>query len=123
MRAAISGFSKCHHLLAHFKGQSLIYHTVKNIGGEKTLANLAVTAFCQVFLPIFTISETFPMQMDFYLPKFFLPNFLQPLFTNFFTAKVFYCMIFIKQFETFCSNLTCCLAGKWSGKLYIARLR
>ena len=44
------------------------------------------------FLPIFTISIIFPMQIDFNSPpKFFLPNFLQCLlFAKFFTAKVFY---------------------------------
>ena len=44
-----------------------IYHTVKNIGGEKTLVNYSILPS---FLPIFTISITFHMQMDFISPIF-----------------------------------------------------
>ena len=53
----------------------------KNIGGEKTLANYSISPS---FLPIFTNSITFPMQMDFNSP-----NFLQSLF-----AKLLYCQSF-----------------------------
>ena len=45
------------------------------------------------FLPMFTISITFPMQMNFNSPKFFLPTSYSPYSPNFFTAKVFYCTV------------------------------
>ena len=48
----------------------------------------------QVFLAIFTISITFPMQLDFNSPKFFPPNFLQPCSPKCFIAKVLYCMVY-----------------------------
>ena len=57
------------------------YHRVKNMGSEK----LAYYSISPSFLPIITISITFPMQTDFNSPKVFLPNFLQSSF-----AKVFY---------------------------------
>ena len=48
----------------------------KNIGGEKLWWRIwQITAFHQVFLPMFTISITFPMQMDFNSSKF-LPTVL-----------------------------------------------
>ena len=68
-----------------------IYHTVKNIGGEKTLANGKL----QHFAKFFTISITFPMQTDFNSPQFFQPNFLQSLFAKVCTAKVFYCTVYL----------------------------
>ena len=64
----------------------LMYHTVKN---KKTLVNLVNYSISPSFLPIFTISITFPMQMDFNLLKFIPPNVLQSLFTKLFTTKVF----------------------------------
>ena len=57
-----------------------------------------ITAICQVFLPIFTSSITFPMQMDFNLCNFFPPNFLQPSFAKLFTAKVFYYTVYCYLF-------------------------
>ena len=51
------------------------------------MANLTNYSTLPSFLPIFTISITFSMQMDFNSPKFFLPNFLQSLFTKLFTTK------------------------------------
>ena len=75
-----------------------MYCTVKNIG-SKTLWR--ITAIHQVFLPILTISITFPMQMDFNLPKFFPPNFLQSLFAKLCAANVFYyTVIQISVFST-----------------------
>ena len=66
------------------------YRTVKN--GEKTLANLANYSISLIFFPIFTISITFPMQMDFSSPKFSakLPTVLihqNVLLPNFFTVR------------------------------------
>ena len=49
----------------------LEYRTVKNINGEKTLTNFANYSISPSFLPIFIISITFPMQMNFNSPKFF----------------------------------------------------
>ena len=46
------------------------------------------------FLPIFTIFITFPMQMNFNLPKLFLQTSYIPYSPNLFTAKVFYCMVY-----------------------------
>ena len=59
----------------------IYYCEVKNIGGKKTLVNLANHSFFVDFI-------TFPLQMDFNLPKFFCqiscspysPNFLLPKF-------------------------------------------
>ena len=68
--------------------QSIPYS--KNIGGEKTLVNLVNYSISPSVLPIFTISITFPIQMDFNLSKFFPPNFLQSLF-----AKLFYRQSFL----------------------------
>ena len=65
------------------------YHpTVKNIGGERTLANYCISLS---FLLIFIISITFPMQMNFNLQKFFPPNFLQltSLFAKLLPPKFF----------------------------------
>ena len=58
----------------------ILYCTVKNIGGKKLWQ---IKAICQVLLPNFTISITFPMQIDFNLPKFFHQTSYSP-------AKVFY---------------------------------
>ena len=60
----------------------------KNIAVKILRRIWQITEIFQVFLPIFTISITFPMQMDFNLPNFFyqisynpyLPNFLLPKF-------------------------------------------
>ena len=68
------------------QGTKMVYCIVKNIGGKKTLANYSNSPS---FLPIFTISITFPIQMDFSSPKFFLPNFQQSLFTKLFYYQSF----------------------------------
>ena len=52
-----------------------------------------ITAKRQVFSPIFTISITFPMQMNFNSPKLFPSNFLHSLFAKVFNAKTFYYMV------------------------------
>ena len=62
----------------------------KNIAGKKTLTNLVNYSNLPSFLPIFTISTTFPMLLDFNSPKFILPNFLKPLFTKIFYRQSFY---------------------------------
>ena len=70
------------------------------------MQNLGEFGELQVFSPIFTISITFPMQMDFNSPKFFLPNFLQSLFTKIFTAKDFYCIVwFILSLNKQCAPI------------------
>ena len=59
----------------------------KNIDGKKTLANYSISSS---FSTIFTISITFPMQMNFNSPKFFFhQTFYNPYLPKFFTAKVF----------------------------------
>ena len=72
------------------QGTKMVYCTVKNIGDKKLWRIRQITAIRQVFLPIFTISITFPVQMDFNAPKFFPPNFQESLFT-----KPFYCQSFL----------------------------
>ena len=67
-----------------------ILYSKKTFAVKKLWRIWRITAFYQAFLPIFTISIVFPMQMDFSLPKFFPPNFLQSSF-----AKVFYCQSFL----------------------------
>ena len=67
-----------------------MYSTVKYISSKKFWQIQQITAICQVFLPIFTISITLPMQMDFNSTKFFCRTFQSPYSPNFFTAKVFY---------------------------------
>ena len=56
---------------------------------KKFLGNLVSYSNSPSFLPIFTISITFPMQMVFNSPKFFPPNFLQSLFAKFFDRQCF----------------------------------
>ena len=51
----------------------------KNIGSKKTLANYSSSSN---FSPIYPISITFSMQVDFNLPKFFLPNFIKLVFIS-----------------------------------------
>ena len=68
---------------------------VKNIGGKKLWQ---ITAIHQVFSSIFTISITFPMQMDFNLPVFSakLPT---VLIRQTFIAKVFYYIRYIRNLK------------------------
>ena len=48
----------------------------------KILVNLVNYSNLPSFLPTFTTSITFPMQMDFHSPKIFLQNFLHSIFTE-----------------------------------------
>ena len=70
---------------------------VKNFGELQQFAK---------FLPIFTISITFPMQIDFSSLTFFPPNFLQSLFAKLFCNQIFYYMvpmiIFLVQSHKYC---------------------
>ena len=71
-----------------------VLYIVINIGGKKLWQIWWITVIYQIFSPAFTISITFPMQMDFSSPKIFPPNFLQSLFTKLFLSpKFFYYMI------------------------------
>ena len=60
----------------------------KTVGGKKSLANLANYNNLPSFLPVFTISITFPMQMGFNSPKFY-PSYspYSPNFRKFFTIR------------------------------------
>ena len=88
--------------------EGYIYHRAKNIGGNKILVNFANYSS----LPIFTMSITFPMQVDFNLPKFFsakLPTVLIRqtfLLPKFFTIRYSItsftaCLAFIFQLKLF----------------------
>ena len=62
------------------------YHTVLNIGGEKTLVIWQITAFHQVFLPIFTISITLPTSLCL---SFFCQTSYCPYSPKFFTVRYY----------------------------------
>ena len=82
-------------VIKYFHGHyiAINYCTVKTLAVKNLWQIWQITAFRQVLSPIFTISITFPMQMDFNSPKFFCQTSYSPYSPNFFTAKVFYCMV------------------------------
>ena len=77
-----------------------ILHTVqvKDIGDENLgeFGKITLFEFSPSFLPVFTISIKFPMQMDLNSPKFFCQTSYNPYSPNLFAIKVFtvrYCML------------------------------
>ena len=74
-------------------GLSLLYS--KNVGGDKTLANLANYSISPNFVANFHNFHNFPYAKGLQFVKFFLPNFLQSLFTNLFYCQ--YCTARMQQ--------------------------
>ena len=95
----VSGISViCTHIVNWDIMHTYVYCTVENIDGRKLWR---ITAFCQVFSPIFTISISFPMQMDLNSPTSY--GAYSP---NYFTTKVSYCMVTYINYQHY-SYLSC----------------
>ena len=81
--------------LVYYQTEQCSWYIMVHAENEAFSQHKKAAIYDQVFLPIFTISITFPMQMDFNLPKFFQPNFLQSLFVKVFNHQCFYCMVYM----------------------------